>query len=131
MNKWMWAMYFSSVLGATAGIFFPILVAIFKAQSSVIYVIIARYQESRIKFGKNDEAVRTRNKVLEVIAFISIFLFIAISVASIASAAGFFAFLQSPESQKTFASLGALSYFSAFTYGYSTGSLVAEGMRVK
>ena len=116
MNEWIIQMFIAAVLGSYAGLLWPILVALYRKQSTQIFSML------EIKIMK-------ANNVLLIIFKIILFFAVGLVIAIIAAAIGFAAFLQDETTRETLKNLGILAYFSAFTYGFSSASLVEEGLK--
>jgi hypothetical protein len=121
-------MFIVSCIGSFAGLFWPLLIAVWKRGSASIYKWIG--PEARTSFGGEPP---TRSRVgyvlIEWILPGLLFLIAAGVIAVIAAAVGFGVFLQDEKVRKTLQELGFLGYFSAFTYGFSASSLVEEAMK--
>ena len=56
-------------------------------------------------------------------------LLVVVVIGAVLAAVGFGAFLNDKETRDELKALGFLGYFSAFTYGFSTGALVEEPLK--
>lgn len=104
MDRWIIAMYLVSVAGALAAMFWPPLLAAFRNGPGIA-------QTYRVGGGGNGAYIAA-----------------AVVIAFVVSALGFFAFAQSAL-RDDLKALGALAYFSAFTFGFSAGSAIEEPLK--
>jgi len=107
VNQWIFEMYTVSFVGALAAMFWPVLLNVFRNGPSLV---------ETYRIGK------TTSRVAYFAA--------AVAIALVVSALGFFAFGQAAIKDELQA-LGALAYFSAFTYGFSAGSAIEEPLKKK
>lgn len=104
MDNWILSMYLISVAGALAAMFWPPLLAKFRAGPSI---------SDMYRVGGASNAG---------------YILAAVAIALVVSALGFFAFAQGAIKDDLKA-LGALAYFSAFTFGFSAGSAIEEPLK--
>jgi hypothetical protein len=127
-TDWAREMFIVSCVGSLAGLFWPILIALWKRGSASIYRWIGPESHTHLG-GDPPTPSAVRYVFIEYIFPILGFFLVAVISAVIAAAVGFGVFLQDERVRNTLQELGFLGYFSAFTYGFSASSLVEEAMK--
>ena len=141
--SWLGKMFFSSMAGALVGLFWPLLVAAWKAEAARLQNVLGPEVPPNLP-GMAGRG-RRRRSLLERAAiwvlrfavepFVRIGLralwiaFLGCLVAAIACAVGFAAFLHDEENQRKLVALGMLAYLSAFNYGFTASAIVGGAMK--
>ncbi len=112
---WTTEMFFWSVVGAVAGLWYPLLVAVWRKEMSGLYALGLE----RTRLSRGARAV-LRWLLLGALG---------VTLGIIIAAVGFGSFLADPARRRELESLGTLAFFTAASYGFSAGSLVAEPLK--
>jgi hypothetical protein len=143
-SQWLTWMFLSALGGSVASLFWPLLIALWRKQSSEVSealglkgTIGARAEEGQAVPGP--WIFRFGYRVLEFVLLpfaryaskALLFLLVALLIALVSTAVGFAAFLQNEQTLKSLEATGLLSYFSAFNYGFTAAALVSEPLKNK
>jgi hypothetical protein len=141
-KSWTASMFLWSVLGSLAALFWPWLIAIWRKESAEFFRRVGPPVPAAGRVDLDDlpgpPVVRFVLRVLIVVATPFVLYFrralgiaiVAVVIASISAAVGFFSFLSNqPNQQEALMKLGALAYFAAFNYGFTSASLVEEAIK--
>lgn len=142
-SQWLLKMFLASVGGSLASLFWPFLIALWRKQSNELTrmfglqgAIGARSSNAEVS-GPAVLRVLYRIAELVLLPFVKytgkmlLLITAALLIALVSSAVGFGAFLQDEQTRKTLESTGLLAFFSAFTYGFTTATLVTEPLKNK
>lgn len=102
---WIAWVFASVVAGSICGIFWPAVVKQFRDSTPVA-----------VAFSD------PRSKIIRYLVF-------GVIIAVVVSALGFAAFVGTPAEQEALRALGSLAYFTAFTFGFSTASMIEEPLK--
>ncbi len=105
MNEWLLKMFVVSVVGSAFALMWPLLVARFRAGPKPKYR------------GTGDSGST------------AVWFLVVLVIAAVLAAVGFGVFLGEKDTRDELKALGLLGYFSAFTYGFSTGALIEEPLK--
>jgi hypothetical protein len=143
IRSWTAMMFFWSVLGSLAALFWPWLIAIWRKESNEFFrwvgpEVPAAGRSIDAEHLPGPPILRLFLKLVILIASPFVLYFpkalgiaiVAIVIACISAAVGFFSFLNNqPNQQQNLMQLGALAYFAAFNYGFTSASLVEEALK--
>lgn len=102
---WMSWMFASVAFGSFSGLFWPAVVKAFRKSTPTAVA----FSDPRMKILR--------------------YLGLGVIIALVVSALGFASFLGTPEQQDALRKLGTLAYFTAYTFGFGTASMIEEPLK--
>jgi hypothetical protein len=106
--SWIWWMFVASAAGSVFAVFWPTIVGNFKDSGPTYNTVVS-----------------ARSRTVRFVAFAVLGVVIGVVVAAL----GFATFLGSAENRAALEAAGIVSYFSAFTAGFASGSLFEEPLK--
>jgi len=134
-------MFLSAIAGSLAGLYWPLLIALWRKQANEVTKAFGLEGAIGARAAMSDvpgpPILRFSYRVIEIVILpfvrftskMVLFVLVALLIALVSSAVGFAAFLQDEGTRKTLEATGLLAFFSAFNYGFMTTTLVSEPLK--